>query len=139
MGIIEERINKEIQEGVNGRNIDTNVISDTHHNFGELYEHRIILYLTMLKHMQMSHEQVYNIVWSDTHHDGVKWDGWLLVTCTNASNGEQISYHIEEKYKPLLNSFKFVTRSPLWDGHTSEDVLDRLVCWTFKERMCIEL
>lgn len=122
-------------------NITVGEISDEYHTFDELYDHRSILYLSLLSKMQAElfsifntkHSgQKYKIVWSDTHHDGEKWDGWLIVSCMKVENGEQISYHISDKYKYLIESqFEFVDKAPEWDGHTSEDVLNRLVKWTF--------
>jgi hypothetical protein len=52
--------------------IDTNTVSDGYHTFGELYEHRITLFLVlMLRHP--------NISWrSRNHADGSEWEGWFI-------------------------------------------------------------
>lgn len=126
---------------------DVGDISDGHHTFNELYDHRIILYLCLLQHMGIEEQYTvgypyydtvyaYDVYWSDTHHDGYKLDGWLIVGCINNVTKEQISYHISDKYKYLLDQDDYVDKAPEWDGHSSEDVLDRLISWHFgKERV----
>lgn len=77
----EERINQDIkklkQEGL----LDTNLISDGYHTFGELYDHRITLYIALCRVLANAdysgnwHFEV-NPTWRTTaHSDGSVWDG----------------------------------------------------------------
>ena len=45
----EALINQIIQAGVKGSGVNTNLISDGYHSFGELYDHRITLFITLCK------------------------------------------------------------------------------------------
>lgn len=122
-----------INTTIKNSSIDTNKISDGYHTFGELYEHRIILYLSLIgatkAYIDSGNRIPIKLWYSDTHHDGTSWDGWLIVGITNTSNNEQISYHINSSYEHLLIEMDIekLDKAPEWDGHTSEDVLKRLI------------
>lgn len=116
-------------EGVNNviknSGIDTNKISDGSHSFGELYEHRIVLFIKMCRfledHPYKGHLQVWK---SKLHHDGTMFDGWFIMGIGTAK-GEQISYHLPiSKWDDCDCLIR--ERAPEWDGHTSNDVLERL-------------
>jgi hypothetical protein len=105
---------------------DTDSISDGHHTFGELYEHRHLLYLSMLK------TRLFASWRSKLHHDGIGYDGWFLVgssvfTPGHEVHGEQISYHLPMRLWDLCNWMDTYDCAPVaWDGHSSDDVLDRM-------------
>ena len=125
-----------INQMIRGNDIDTNLITDGYHTFGELYRHRIALYIALLSNLS---NVEYNSWWSDTHYDGTKWDGWLIVGCRNNSNGEQISYHVNadewEEHLKYSYRIKHYKKSPyIFDGHTSQDVVDRLKSWFMQNR-----
>lgn len=120
-------------EEVNGiisnkdHNIDTNLISDGYHTFGELYEHRIALFRALCSYINgtVDHESYHNAPWkSIIHSDGTTMDGWFIAGI-GILPGEQISYHIP---RSLYNEWPAEARliAPTWDGHTSTDVLKRL-------------
>lgn len=102
--------------------------SDGYHTFDELYEFRKILTAHLFSEIQRrkNTEQVHKSI---RHNDGELCfgGGWFIV-CANLPTG-QISFHykmedwelfdIPAKEKAL---FKF-------DGHTSQDVLKRLMDW----------
>ena len=125
-----------INQMIRGNEIDTNLITDGYHTFGELYMHRIALYIALLSNLD---KVEYDAWWSDTHYDGSKWDGWLIVGCQNNHNGEQISYHVnadewEEHLKYSWN-IEQCKKSPYkFDGHTSNDVIARLKSWFMQDR-----
>lgn len=111
--------------------INIGKISDGYHTFDELYEHRIELYLKLA-------ELVYWItrdnsirrdtVWcSKLHSDGTSIDGWFLLGI-NQSPGDQITYHLPMKYwdRACQHVVKVLDKAPEFDGHTSQDVLERL-------------
>ena len=92
-------------------------MSDGYHTFNELYEHRFALFANLV---------AITDAWkSKKHFDGTMYDGWFIAGI-NKEKGKQISYHIPVR---LWNSFKceVLDVAPEWDGHTSEDVLKRLI------------
>jgi hypothetical protein len=44
----------------------------------------------------------------------------------NTEQGEQISYHLPDKYWNETSMVSTLDKAPEWDGHTSTDVLERL-------------
>ena len=123
-----DHINQLIKEN----NVDTNLISDGYHTFGELYEHRIILYIALCRafvknEYAESNERVDEIIaWrSKVHSDGTSWDGWFLLGICR-DKGHQITYHLPEKYWNECDFAETLDKAPEFDGHTSQDVLERL-------------
>lgn len=108
-----------INEAIKG--VDSNYISDGYHTFGELYEHRIVNYIALCK-------QVRDKVWmSQRHSDESMWDGWFLLGI-NTEPGTQITYHLPMKYWDLCKEvFNEIECAPEFDGHTSDDVLNRII------------
>jgi len=113
--------------------VDTNLISDGYHTFGELYEHRIVLYIILLRTAEaqmdgMNAEPLYDkgTFWkSKAHSDGSVWDGWFILGAFTEP-GKQITYHLPiEKWDECFFA-KELDKAPEWDGHTSADVLERL-------------
>lgn len=102
--------------------IDTNLISDGYHTFGELYDHRIQLFITMCNYLgTFTNKDVWK---SKKHHDGTSWNGWFIAGI-NHEKGEQISYHLPiDRFYDL--HVPELEKAPEWDGHTSNDVLERL-------------
>lgn len=98
-----------------GLEMETGKISDGFHTFDELYEHRHALFGAFVK--------VYGGWKSKKHSDGTMFDGWFIVG-TNI-NGKMITYHLPIR---LLNDFpaKEIDNAPEWDGHTPNDVVERL-------------
>ena len=97
---------------------DMRKVSDGYHTFEELYEHRTLLFVNlMLAYPDQS--------WISRYHDdGSGYEGWFVAGME--SDVGQITYHLSEKLWPLLEkAVKELDRSP-WDGHTPQDVCDRL-------------
>lgn len=121
----EEAINILIKE------CDTNKISDGYHTFGELYEHRIRLFITLCKFIDSTHnsgsktDDKFKVWVSKKHYDNSFFDGWFIMGI-GTERGNQISYHLPIKYWDEVLTFNILENSPEWDGHTSEDVLSRL-------------
>lgn len=116
-------------------------VSDGHHTMEELYDHRIHLFLALLK--------VYDSVitpidargclvkcWkSKLHDDGTMYDGWFIAGLTKTipsfdagADPEKwdISYHLPIKYWNMCNVIE-LEKAPKFTGYTSQDVLDRLL------------
>jgi len=96
-------------------------ISDGFHTFDELYAHRIMLFMCLMKCNK-------NISWrSRIHNDGSSYEGWFIAGM-NLPTGT-ITYHIADQFWGMLDSIQTLEKSPEWDGHTSEDVIRRLNNW----------
>ena len=108
--------------------IDTNLVSDGYHTFGELYDHRITLFkLVCQLELEASSEQGKPaFVWrSKAHSDGSVWDGWFILGL-NKEAGKQITYHLPVSEWDSCGFAETLDKAPDWDGHTSADVLQRL-------------
>lgn len=118
---MDEKINKQIKES----GVDTNLISDGYHTFGELYEHRIALFIVLCRFIY-NDEYTEHTVWkSRKHSDGTEWEGWFIAGIDN-KKGEQISYHLPIEKWDLLK-IHVRAKAPVWDGHTPNDVIERLL------------
>ena len=97
-------------------------ISDGYHTFTQLYDHRITLYIALCKKIYLSAP----IVWrSKLHSDGSSWDGWFILGIYT-EKGKQITYHLPIERWNETNFAMTLDKAPEYDGHTSEDVLERL-------------
>ena len=103
-------------------NIDTNAVSDGYHTFGELYEHRIALYMALAKQLSGCAGDVWK---SEFHSDGSHIDGWFVMGI-GRDPGDQITYHLPESKWDECAFAKTLTGAPEFDGHTAADVLERL-------------
>lgn len=129
-----EHINHFIKEGT----IVTNDISDGYHTFGELYEHRITLFIALCTIIDGAYTHYHRVMAGDKmqhntnspvwktriHSDGSSWDGWFLLGIYKEKE-KQITYHLPIS-KWVECNFIELDKAPEWDGHTSEDVLERL-------------
>jgi len=132
MPIMSHEDSIKVIDGVNNviknSGIDTNKISDGYHTFGELYDHRIALFMALCSSIPYGKYTDNLEVWkSKLHHDGTTYDGWFIMGI-GKNNGEQISYHLpmskwDECNDPCIRE---LAKAPEWDGHTSSDVLERL-------------
>ena len=105
-----------------------NSISDGYHTFDELYQHRSLLFIAWVKSLDNN----YTVWKSIRHHDGTWYDGYFLLCVEN--NGKQISYHLESNYWDLCDFVDTCDVSPIpFDGHTSQDVLNRLTAYIKNE------
>lgn len=109
------------------KKIDTNEISDGYHTFGELYEHRITLYIALCKWVRsFMYREGNGDVWrSKLHSDGSSFDGWFILGI-NKEKGEQITYHLPLEKWNETGFAETLEKAPEFDGHTSEDVLERI-------------
>lgn len=91
-------------------------LSDTYHSFNDLYKHRTILTAFAFSRTPFAWK-------SKVHEDGNMFDGMFIVGC--ATPDGMITYHYDLEY---WNLFKIpeLPHAPHFDGHTSEDVLNRL-------------
>jgi hypothetical protein len=125
---VEDAINACIKDEL----VNTNLISDGYHTFGELYDHRIELFIAVLRNkdqmffsMDGSPMHKGDIWRSKAHSDGSEWEGWFILGMYKAA-GEQITYHLPIRKWDECDFAEELDKAPEWDGHTSADVLQRL-------------
>lgn len=130
-GTNEQAINTLIKLYNTRSELDTNHISDGYHTFGELYEHRIVIYIALCRILANSdysgnHHFETNPVWrSRLHSDGSSFDGWFVLGI-GYEKGYQITYHLPESKWEACGFAETLNHAPEWDKHTSNDVLTRL-------------
>lgn len=87
-------------------------ISDGYHTFNELYEHRNLLFLLLCCY----------------EGSMTKWrpdyEGWFVLYYE--TDVGQISYHLPDKYLPIVERFAERDDNYAFDGHTPQDTLVRL-------------
>lgn len=101
---------------VEGKNffLKNGEVSDGYHTFGELYDHRCLLFINLCL---MQPEKA---AWKDD----ADTPNWFLLYLELPAG--QVSYHVPMSMHTLI--YKKITHRPdkAWDGHTSEDVVQRL-------------
>lgn len=99
---------------------------DGYHTFGELYEHRINLWMALCK--EISKHFPVNPVWrTKKHSDGeLAFGGDWFVLGMYEDNNSQITYHLPIEKWEECSFAEELEKAPEWDGHTSDDVLKRL-------------
>lgn len=95
-------------------------ISDGYHSFDELYHHRALLFATICN-------MVPECAWKSKQHDDPNfpmYDGMFI--CGIETPYGQATYHYD--IDPYWDLFlcKEVERAPKYDGHTSEDAINRI-------------
>lgn len=101
-------------------------ISDGYHTFNELYDHRAALTAALFK--SLPSDMVYK---SKKHHDGTMYDGMFIVGANLPDIGA-ISYHYDlDQWWDIFN-IREVENAPEWDGHTPNDVIERLKAYAKK-------
>ncbi|CAL1518187.1 hypothetical protein [Chitinophaga sp. MM2321] len=107
--------------------LNTNEVSDGYHTFGELYDHRCVLWVKlceMLFDIDNGRGEL-NKTWKSLKNaDGISYAGWFILGYGHNS-GEQITYHLPVSYWDMTYFAKEL-ESHEFDGHTSVDVLKRL-------------
>jgi hypothetical protein len=106
---------------------------DGYHTFGELYEHRIAIFITLCKLLKRQENAVLppshpddSFVWrSKLHSDGTAWEDWFVLGI-GIEKGEQITYHLPMSKWDETNFASDREKAPEWDDHTPPDVLERL-------------
>lgn len=95
-------------------------VSDGYHTFDELYEHRYHLFIALCQEVKPR----ISVFKTMKHADGTMYAGWFLLMMV-LNKGRQISYHLPMR---LWDQCDFSEReyAPEFDGHTSDDVLERL-------------
>lgn len=105
---------------------------DGNHTFDELYEHRFVLYMAFCKQLSQiddeadEHGMPSYLVWrSKLHSDGSSFCDWFILGL-GKEKGEQITYHLPMSKWDETDFAETLELAPEYDGHTSDDVLERL-------------
>lgn len=105
--------------------------SDGFHTFDELYQHRMMLNAVLFNEWGtvFGEAPVFGVHRSRLHHTGEKpfGGGWFVVMAQLPTG--QISYHYPIEHWDLFIHVPERERAAEWDGHTSEQVVDRLQRW----------
>ena len=132
-----EIMKKTIQDGE--EILETNDISDWYHTFGELYKHRIHLYISLCKSKvewenqrkeiselsETVYHKFFTVSKSKLHDDGSTFEWWFILQMETPY--WQISYHLPNDYWNAILDVKVLEKANKWDWHTSDDVLERLL------------
>ena len=116
------KISVTLLQAVNMTNFESDH-SDGYHTFSELYEHRFALFLALMKALPQ-------LSWvSLKHATGEKcYDGeWFIAGITLPTGN--ISYHLPIRLYDVgvSTGAKELEAGMEWDGHTSNDVINRLL------------
>lgn len=105
-------------------------ISDGYHTFNELYEFRKLYNAALFN--EWAKQGLYDVHKSTKHHDGQECfgGGWFIVMATLPTG--QISNHYELKDWDLFRCREQAVAN-VWDGHTAQDVAQRLLALLQKE------
>ncbi len=94
--------------------------SDGYHTFDELYVHRGLLFVALLKANS-------SIGWkSHLHNDLSSFRGHFIAGLDLPTG--QITYHLPDWMWKIAN-VTILDKAPPWDGHTPQDVCQRLQEW----------
>jgi len=106
------------------KGVEVEDVSDGYHTFKELYEFRKQYNATLFN--QWAKNGMYNVHKSTRHYEGDDCfgGGWFIVVAILPSG--QISNHYEMKDWGLFKCDSFETAEFPFDGHTPQDVLQRL-------------
>lgn len=102
---------------------------DGYHTFDELYEHRHRLFIALVQ--TLNYPGIFKVpdrfkAWrAFRNSNGDAFEGHFLLGI-GKEKGEQISYHLPLSYWEEVDFAETAEYGPVWDGHTSDDVLDRL-------------
>ena len=95
----------------------------------ELYEHRNMLFCALMNaHRHISW-------WSPFHDDGTMFDGQFIGGIDLPSG--TITYHMPVAYMKHLGCVPARTAAPKWDGHTPEDVIERIEAFLYAQEYSI--
>jgi hypothetical protein len=102
-------------------------VADSYHSMEDLYSHRMTLFIVLCKFFAaLNHFGSFKDVWrSKVNGDGSVWEGWFILGI-NKEEGKQITYHIPIDRWDETNFAETLEKAPDWDGHTPNDVINRL-------------
>ena len=112
-----------VHDGLIGKKKDI-AKEDSYHTMDELYHHRTILFAVICSMVTEMHSSE---IWSwksIKHSDGTEEDGWFIAGIQTPYG--QVTYHQKLEYWATFDCM-IMDQAPEFDGHTSNDVLERLI------------
>lgn len=109
--------NEVLQESISGKWMGK--ISDGYHTFDELYHHRAMLTIALCN---LCPDRFWK---SKKHHDGTMYDNMFIVGMNTEFGSATYHYDID----PYWDMFCCgeIPKAPVFDGHTPEDAINRIV------------
>jgi hypothetical protein len=107
-------------------------VNDGYHTFTELYDHRLALTVALFKIYDNYITPLRSRVkcWkSKLHNDGTMFEEHFVVGMSVldwSGKTQQITYHYKLKHWDKFNVME-LDRAPVYDGHTAQDVIERLM------------
>lgn len=99
---------------------------DGYHTFGELYDHRIALYIALCR-LLSENVTAFEVWRSRKHSDGeLAFGGTWFVLGVGKEKGKQITYHLPIERWEDTKFAETLEKAPEWDFHSSDDALKRL-------------
>lgn len=96
-----------------GKLLDKSHISDGSHTFGELYDHRAILFAVICnQNKEISFK-------SKLHDDGTMFEDYFIVGIETPEGDYTYHYHLD--YWNLYD-VPILEKAPKWDGHQPKDI-----------------
>ena len=119
-----DEIQEEIDEA-KSKGMHVGSLSDGYHSFDDLYDHREALTAALFNRLPFTWK-------ARIHEDGSMFDGMFIVGC--ATPYGMITYHYDNEF---WADFKVpvLTHAPVFDGHTPEDMVDRIRKYLCKGRV----
>lgn len=102
--------------------IENGEISDSYHTFSELYAHRHQLFIALCN----TNLGLFESWKSEYHSDGSPAYEYYFIAGLYLDKETQITYHLPIELWDLLKC-KTLDKAPEWDGHTSKEVITRLL------------
>lgn len=101
--------------------------SDGYHTFDELYEQRHALFIALCHVLNDADCPPYPRPWrSKFHSDGTAFNGWFVLGI-GKNKGSQMTFHLPMSYWDETDDTETLEKAPEFDGHTSQDVIQRLL------------
>lgn len=99
-------------------------VSDGYHDFDTLYRHRTALFALLCRTRP-------DLSWRSRQHalgQGAMFEGMFIagMSLPIGRKIEQITYHLEDETWDWFEGVTVLENAPEWDGHTPDDVLERL-------------
>lgn len=102
--------------------------SDGYHTFEELYDHRITLFIALcriISNINYAEGEIHKVWRSKVNGDGSTWEDYFIMGI-GKEKGKQITYHLPLTRWEETEFAETLDQAPEFDGHSSEDVLERL-------------
>lgn len=106
---------------------------DGYHTFGELYDHRIALFISLCRKIVIIETRLEEHGLSDKHsvwrsklHSNLSMFPGQFIMGIESAAGKQITYHLPLECWAETEFADTLEAAPEFDGHTPDDVIERL-------------